>query len=455
MSFNDARILFLAWATASFAALAGVGVLTGRLRGWQRNAAIVVVVLLAVLPTAIPRTVAGVRLATRGFAVEQPVAQGLGFPYVGQTQFADELDANWDFYAWLARALPNDARLLTPRPAVVASVAGIAAPTSGRRVQVISSSSMPVYDDALRFLHTTDLAEMEITHLHLTDDWAQSLPAEARRLLDDPAQMKLIAERRSVSGERHRVFELVPGAGMRALAPGSFRYLREIAPSEGPLLQLEGITDHQSRMLLSTFIDRDDLRAATTFFNQPAVRLPRISPLDGIPSRGIVALLDHVEPSVLGLSRDDAIWAGYGMRVYDLSSAWSPVWRVGSDFAKRPTPLRQACESSAGGLLELRLLGEPGSLITAGLADTELTGAPQVTNLTIRDCQKLALTANASVAPFARLRPALPGHANDSAKQVAGLGFDGGNDGSLAIVNLWFRNPHRLPITSGNGISPV
>ncbi len=447
---NDARILYLAAAIASLAALAGVGALTGRLRGWPRHGAIVAVVLLGVLPTVVPRAVAGVRLAAEGFAIEQPVISGPGYPYVGQTQFAAELNQNWDIYAWLAHTLSNDARLLTTRPAVVASVAGIAAPTSGRRVQVISSSSMPVYDDALRFLYHEDLAGMGITHLHLTDAWAQVLPPRARRLLEDPTQLKLLADLRSVSGQRHRVFEVLPGAGTSDRAPQSYRALRQTAPVEGPLIQLEGITGHRSRMLLSNFIDRDDIRASATYFSQRAVRLPRVQPLADIPNRGVVALLDHVEPTALGLSRDDAIWAGYGMRAYDLAAAWSPVWRVGSDFAELPVPSRQACESSNDGRLELRLLGEPGSAVTAGLADSELSGVSQVTNLAVRDCRKLAVTAHADVAPFAQLRPEYPTPADRTQPQVAGLGFDGGNVGDLAIVNLWYRNPLGLPFTSGS-----
>ena len=115
-----------------------------------------------------------------------------------------------------------------------------------------------------------------------------------------------------------------------------------------------------------------------------------------------------MEPTVLGLTRDDAIWAGYGMRVYDLSSAWSPVWRVGPDFAELPASLLQTCESSVDGQLDLRLLGEPGDAITAGPGDAELSGAPQITNLAVRDCQKLAFSAHADVAPFAQLRPTYP-----------------------------------------------
>ena len=446
---NDARILYLAAAIASFAALSGISGLVGGLRGWKRNWAIIAVVLLGVMPTAVPRTVAGVRLAAEGFAIAQPVVSGPGYPYVGQTQFAAELDLNWDIYSWLARTLPNDARLLTTRPAVVASVAGIAAPTSGRRVQVISSSSMPVYHDALRYLNQDDLAEMGITHLHLTDEWEEVLAPQILRLLDDPTQLKLQADLRSVSGQRHRIFEVMQGAGTRERVPASFRFLREIVPPEEAVVALDGLTPHQSRMLLSSFVNQDDLRASQTFFDQPAVRLPRVQPLTELPSHGVVALLNHVEPTALGLTRDDAIWAGYGMRVYDLASAWSPVWRIGSDFAELPEPARQACELSEDGRLGLRLLGEPGTTVTAGLADTDLTGAPQVTNLTVRDCRKLAFSALAPVAPFAQLRPAVLAHAEWPKTQVAGLGFDGGNDANLAIVNLWYRNPHGLPLTSG------
>ena len=446
---NDARILFLAWAIAGFAALTGVAVLCGGLHGPRRNLAIIVVVLLGVLPTVVPRSVAGVRTATAGFAVEQPVRQGAGYPYVGRTRLGKELDENWDFYAWLARTLPNDARLLTPRPVVAASVAGIASPTSSRRVQVISSSAIPEYEDALRFLHRDDLADMEITHLHLTDAWERALPPQARRLLDDPSQMKLLADLRSVSGQRHRVFEVLPGAGTVGPEPSSHRSLREILPSDTTVVALEGLTPHQSRMLFFNLIDHADQRAATRYFDQPAVRIPRVRPLDDIPARGVAALLDHVEPTVLGLTRDDAIWAGYGMRVYDLAAAWSPAWRVGSDFAELPATLRQICEASNDGRLELRLLGEPGAAVTAGLADTGLSGVPQVADLSVRDCEKLAISAHAAAAPFAQLRPAVPALADKSQAYVAGLGFDGGHDGDLAIVNLWYRNPQRLPFTSG------
>ena len=49
----------------------------------------------------------------------------------------------------------------------------------------------PVYEDALRFLHRDDLADMDITHLHVTDRLEAAWPADARRLLTDPAHFTL------------------------------------------------------------------------------------------------------------------------------------------------------------------------------------------------------------------------------------------------------------------------
>lgn len=449
LPFNDARIPFLAAATAALAVSAGVSALVAGLRGWPRRLAIAAVLVLAVLPTAVPRATAGLRMAAEnGFAVGQPVAQGPGYPYVGQSRWLTELDRNWDFYAWLADALPNEARLLTPRPAVAASVAGIASPTSARRVQVISSSAMPEYEDALRFLHRDDLADMEITHLHLTDAWESALAPRARQLLDDPAHFRLVADRRSVSGERHRVFEAMPGAGVTEVHPASHRSLRELVVSDVPVIALEGLTPHQSRMFFNNLLDQGDLRASVIYFDQSAIRIPRVQRLNRIPDRGVVALLDHVEPTALGLTRDDAIWAGYGMWVYDLASAWSSVWRVDPHFARLPASLRQACNSTSGGHLDLRLLGEPGSTVAAGPTEAELSGAPQVTRLSVRDCERLTVTSHADLAPFAQLRTAFPTKAKD-AQPRAGLGFDGSVDGERAVINLWYRNPAGLPITSG------
>ena len=95
------------------------------------------------------------------------------------------------------------------------------------------------------------------------------------------------------------------------------------------------------------------------------------------------------------------------------------------------------------------MLGEPGTTMTVGLTDVELTGVPQDVQLSVPDCDALALVAHAGVAPFAQIRPHHPAARVEREPNVAGLGFDGGVDGGRAIVNLWYRNPLGLPFNTG------
>ena len=445
---NDARILHLATAIAMFAALSGIGAFATGLRGWRRNLATLAVIFLAVLPTALPRAVSGVRLASEGIVVRQPATDGSGFPFVGQARFREELEKDWDFYAWLARSLPSEARLLTTHPGLGALAAGVASPTSGRDMQSLAPRVTPVYQDALRFLNGDDLADMGITHLHVTDRLAEALTPQARRLLDDPAHFRLLADLRSVSDRRHRVFEVMPGAGTREAAPSSYRLLREVVSPDAAVYLLGGLTGHQRRMLLFTFVEQEHLRAPGTLIER-VTRFPRFEPVSEIPNEGVVALPEYVEPLMLGLSRGDAFWAGYGIRVYDLARAWSPVWRIGSDSVGLPKPLLSMCESVVDGELNVRLLGEPEDTVVAGLTAATMSGAPQVIDVPVRNCQTLAFASHAGVAPFAQVRPRRLVVHPQLAPHVAGLGLDGGVDGDMVIVNLWYRNPHRIPFSAG------
>ena len=88
-----------------------------------------------------------------------------GHHYRDRTRFGQGLEEGWEFYAWLQRSLPPEARLLTPYPNVSASAAGIKSPKSGRDRQLFSdSATTPAYEEGLRFLNCDDLAEMGITH---------------------------------------------------------------------------------------------------------------------------------------------------------------------------------------------------------------------------------------------------------------------------------------------------
>ena len=449
---DDDRILYSANAIGLLVLLAGLGCLISDLRGGKRTAAVLAVLLIAVLPTVLRPAIPGARLAAEGFRAGRPSTDGSDFPFVGQSPLHRELIDNWDFYQWISGSLPSHARLLTTHPSAVASIAGVASPTSGRSMQLLSPWITPKYEDAIRFLHRDDLKEMGITHLHVTDALAEAFTPQARRLLDDPVHFRLLADLRSVSGQRHRVFEVMAGAGTREAAPSSYRTLRDVVPHDAPVVLLEGLTDYQRRMLLYALIDQDELRAPLTYVTR-VTRRPSFSPVSRIPRRGeesYIALSERVDPLVLGFSRDDAIWAGYGMRVYDMASASSPVFRIGTEFAEPDGNLRSVCESAKGSM-DFRLLGEPGDRVVAGSVAVKLIGTPQVIELTTRDCEKLIVFASQSpdrVAPFAQVRPRRPDVPRRQEVPAAGLGIDGGVEDDKAIVNLWYRNPHNLPFSA-------
>ena len=171
---------------------------------------------------------------------------------------------------------------------------------------------------------------------------------------------------RTVSGTRHRVFEVLPGAGTTEVAPSSYRFLRQIVPPNAPVSMLGTLTWTERRELYTAFADHDHIGSSYRLGHDRGTRIPRIETLVDLPHSGVVILAEPLDPTALGVSRDSAIWTGYGMRAYDLAAAWSPVWRIGRGLARLPEPLRPICESAADDPLDLRLLGEPGTTVAAG-----------------------------------------------------------------------------------------
>ncbi|MCY4108330.1 MAG: hypothetical protein OXG11_04785, partial [Chloroflexi bacterium] len=330
---------------------------------------------------------------------------------------------------------------------------GVTPPTPGSRLRVLPPILTPVYEDALRFLNRYDMAEMGITHLHVTDALEESLSPPARGLLKDPMHFRPIVDMRSVSGTRHRIFKLMPGAGAEDTMPASYRRLREIVRSNVPVSLVGTLSLYERRMVLFTLVDHDDLRAPATprpTFVDRATRIPSFRQVSEIPDEGIIVLPQFLEPGItLGLSPGDAIWAGYGMRAYRVPQAtWSPVWRIGQETAGLPDDLTYACKWRENQQISLRVLGEPEDKIMLDSNEIELTGVPQVVRLPARECNELEFAARASIAPFAQIR-ATDTAGREQNSNSAGLGFDGGRDGDRAVVNLWYRNPLGLPFAAG------
>lgn len=305
-----------------------------------------------------------------------------------------------------------------------------------------------VYEDALRFLHHDDLEALGVTHLHVTDALEARLDPSARRLLDDPRHFRLLAEIPTTSGARHRVFRIMPGAGMTEIAPNSYRALRQLVPPGAAVSTLGSIEFFHRMAVLSAFADRNVLQSQIALRFERGTRVPTVETLGDLPASGVAIASEPLEPTALGVSRSEAIWTGHGLRAYDLAASWSTVWRIGSEPAGLPGSQLAVCES-AGGEIDLHLLGEPGTRVTAGSTEIVLTGLPQVVQLAVPDCSALTLSADSGIAPFVQIRPRHAGATGDSDAPTAGLAFDGGVDGERAVLNFWYRNPQDIGFTTG------
>ena len=447
---NAWRIIGLAHAVAMIGALAGLGALIGSIRPRVPQALVGLAIgLFLLLPTGLPRAIAIVHLALDDMETANPAADSSGHHYRDRTTFGEHLEANWEIYAWLRRSLPNDARLLSLHTFTSVSAAGIAAPRSDREFQAFSERvSTPAYTDAVRFLHRDDLAAMGITHLHLSDYLESQLSLSARRLLDDPSHFTLLADIDTAAGMRHRVFAVRPGAGTTDVDPSSVRALRRNVPTDAPITTLGALTISQRQAIFAGFADRDDLHAAYGTDLDRATQVPRVTTIRDLPARGVVILREPLEPTALGLTRDEALWRGNGLRAYDLAAAWSPAARAGPHPAPLPESLRSVCDAAPNGQLDLRVLGEPGTALAAGPATLTLTGLPQILTLTVPDCAASSLSAPAAVAPFVQARPHQAATRASQSTPVAALGFDGGVDDDHVVLNFWYRNPLGVPFVT-------
>lgn len=450
-SVNENRIFNLALFVAMLGALTGLGALVGELPNkLGRGLATTSILVLILIPTSLPRAVSGAQLALKDLRTVDPAADASGHHFRDRAYFGSEIAANWEFYDWLRRSMPHDARLLSPRALLTAAVAGVASPRSGRDMQAFSLwFSTWVYADALRFMHHADLSDMGITHLHVTDQSAARLVPSALRLLDDPNHFRLLYDMETTSGTRHRVFQVVPGAGTTRVAPSSFRALRKQVPLDASVSVLGSLTSEQSNFILSAFAKHAALADSYGRGFDRASVIPRVEDLTERPKSGAVVLRDLLEPTELGVSRAEALWVGEAMRAYDLGGSWSNVWRIGGDSAQLPASPQRRCESATDGKVDLHLLGEPGRSLSVGTVDVTLTGLPQRITLSISDCSQLRLRSNAELAPFVQLRPHYAAGSADANVPIAGLAFDSGIDGARAILNFWYRNPEEIQFLTG------
>ncbi len=446
---SDARLLGVTTALASMTAMAAIGAWTARAARAPRVMVAVALLALVVLPSALPRMVSGSQLAGQGIDLSYPRVRDKIHRHYNSTVVAGSLRADWMVYDWMRRSLPREARVLSPAPPTLVAATGRVAPTSTRDLAVFDYVLTHTYYDALNFLSRDDLSALGVTHLHVTSESLASMEPSGRRALTQPQRFRLIHETSDELGKTHWVYAVTPGAGQPEVEPGSYARLRDLVLDAGSVLISGAVPEDQRLVLLLALSGRARMFGPTTTFlarssKRPAFEVPAEA---GLPP--MVVLPAWVVPTTLGLYLEDRVWSGYGLNAYRTEGAWTPVWRIGPSPVEPPARAAVACQQNGAAGLQLRVLGDPGSAIAVGESTMRLAGTPQVLPLSSRQCANLRVSlADSPVQPFVQVR-ALPDEEPSPQTWSAGLGFDGGTDAAMAVINIWYRNPQAVQFADG------
>ena len=445
----DTRLIGIPYVLAALGTVAALGTIANRLRPPARHAASAAMAVLIVVPTAVPRTISGLEISTRGIYMGYPTVQDDLVRYANQTRFADALRDQWRALDWMRRELPDDARVLATNAPLVSMATGRTTPQSDRRLALFNPLLTPLYMDALRFLARQDLQDLNATHLYVTPDLLNNLDSETRTALEDPRQFRLLHSPLSTGGARLAIYEIQPDAGRESPSPSSFRRLEALG-RQASVRAVGGFLSFADRQtLLLTFAPKQDVVGPSTYLPRTNVHATYRAPgPDEQP--GLMVLDETHVPLAVGKSFDDAIWHGHGLRAYStVDGVWSRTWRPQPDWQLPPSDIVEDF-SGADASCDARVIGEPDDLVSFGEKGIRLTGLPQTVRIGSARCDTLQVAWDGGdVPPFIQLRSthaAGPAAASDS----AGLAFDGGVSDGIGVFHLWYRNPNHLPVPGGS-----
>ena len=448
----DSRLVGIPHVLVTLGVIAGLGTFASRARSAAHRRVVAVSILaLVVVPTAAPRAISGLEIATQGIYLGYPKQQDAIVRYANQTRFAGLLRSEWRALAWMQRELPQDARILAANAPLVSLATGRVAPQSGERLALFNPLPTPLHLDALTFLSRVDLEELNATHLYVTPDLLGRMSDEAHRALDDAAQFRLLASELSADGEPLRVYAIEPGAGSATPSAASYRQLAAIGGNAASVGVGGFLTFPQRQTLLLTFAPGPAMIGPDTYLPRTNVLATYQAPTP--QRRPDLLILHHTHvPLAVGKGFDDAIWHGQGLRAYStVDRAWSQTWRP----QEQPRPPPDAIAAAHGGAVagcELRVLGEPGDLLRIGDTEMRLRGSPQHVQMDSGTCGTLELGwGGGEVPPYVQVRPG-PGEHTTAEESPAGLAFDGGVSDGIGVFHVWYRNAEVQPIPGGTEV---
>ena len=236
--------------------------------------------------------------------------------------------------AYLRNHTAVDARVFSPRPHRVTWATGRPNATGFSELLHLFPVEGPAYLDVLRYLEPAALRRLGFGYVHATEAWAQSLPAQAMKRLNDPALFELLVRDGDEALYRVRPtfleLDAVPN-------PRSFEALRQAVPAATTVY------------IPPPFDERPGLRVAwalshTQLFStiNPAA-LHLLTPWPGKALGGhapdLVIVESQVEPWMFPPAGRQPIWWDDEIAVYAPDGAVAPIMPARPETESEPAPV--------------------------------------------------------------------------------------------------------------------
>ena len=195
-----------------------------------------------------------------------------------------------------------DDRILSPRPLAMSVATGRPNASGFSGLLHLIYETGPEYEDATRFLEPAAIQRLGFAYIHATDSWVATLPANAKRRLNDPKFFRLV-----IRDGPDALYRIQP-AFLRLMVtppPGSFEALRQAVPSSASVF----IADRQQ--------PTERFRVASVL---------RHARLHGVLGVSRLHLLTDIPIEPLGPSRPDVLVVARDLPIEVGVEAFSTIW---------------------------------------------------------------------------------------------------------------------------------
>ncbi len=240
--------------------------------------------------------------------------------YIGMGRYTVEHPVSAPVADYIHDHTPVDARIFSPHPHDMTATTGRPNASGFVGLFHLFPITGPAYEDAKRWLEPAAVRRLGVDYVHATEAWIATLPARARRWLENPRLFEPLV--RSDADALYRIrpafldLETAP-------TPESFEALRRAVPASATVYLAEGLNRLLSIRPASALaharllgeVDPSGIHLLTDIPTEPL----------GEETPDLLVMSARLAPSALAPEARDPIWWNAEMAIYSVSRAVSPI----------------------------------------------------------------------------------------------------------------------------------